>query len=367
MKKILLLVTFLSFGNAQLTLTHDGLVREYYVFYPESATKSCPLIINMHGFSSNALDQRDYSEMNDYALDLNIAVVYPEGINHAWNVGTYWAGNSDIDDIGFISALIDSVAGEFNIDLDCVYACGMSNGGYMAYELACELSDKIAAFGSVAGNFMLNEDQVCDDSREIPIMHIHGTSDLVVPYLNSIDESMVVSQSIEYWRDYNNLDLELVESVPDIDTTDNTYVEKFTYYNNSSLTQFVHFRVYGGGHQWFGSSVADWDIPGWGYNNHDINSNEELINFFLSYKLSDFIPADVSEESIGQLPEQFALHQNYPNPFNAITTLRYDLPEQSHVTFTVYDLMGREVKELVSSELVSGKWYSPLTNNQGSP
>ncbi|MBC8322327.1 MAG: T9SS type A sorting domain-containing protein [Candidatus Marinimicrobia bacterium] len=349
--RIILSLIVATLCYAQSTLTHDGLTREYYVSYPDSATDPCPLIINMHGYSSDALDQQSYSEMDDVALNQNIAVVYPMGIDSAWNVGTYW-DFSDADDIGFISVLIDSVSGDYDIDLDRVYACGMSNGGYMAYELACELSDKIAAFGSVTGNFMLNANQTCDDSREIPFIHIHGTYDLIVPYSNSWDGSMFVGESIVYWRDINNLDSVLVESIPDIDPADNTTVEKYTYYNTTSSTQFVHFKVIGGGHQWFGSTVADWVIPWLGYNNHDINANEELIDFFLNYRLSDFLSMD---EIANDLPHDYILHQNFPNPFNPITTIRYDLPEAGWINITIYDMLGREVKKLVSSKQVSGK------------
>ena len=349
-KKIILFLFFFTICNAQYTLIHDGLVRGYTVSYPNSAAEPCPLIINMHGYGSDALNQQSYSEMDDYALDQNIAVVYPMGIDSAWNVGTFW-DFSDADDIGFISVLIDSVAEDFNIDLDRVYACGMSNGGYMAYELACELSDKIAAFGSVTGNFMLNADQACDNSREIPFIHIHGTYDYVVPYSYSWDGSMYVGEAIEYWRNHNDLDSVLVESIPDLDPTDNTTVEKFTYYNNFSTTQFVHFKVNGGGHQWFGSSIGDWVIPIVGFNNHDINTNEELLDFFLNYRLSDFLSID---EVAGELPADFILYQNYPNPFNPTTTISYDLPENNFVNITIYDLLGREVKVLVSGELASG-------------
>ena len=347
------LLLFFTICNAQLTLTHDGIIREYYVSYPDSATEPCPLVINMHGFGSNALEQLYYSEMDNVALGMNIAVVYPEGISNAWNVGAIW-NISNANDIGFISALIDSVADDFNIDLDRVYACGMSNGGYMAYELACELSDKIAAFGSVTGNFMLNSDQNCDADRDIPFIHLHGTDDLTVPYTYSWDWSMYVGESIDYWRGVNNLEYELIEVLPDTDASDNTTVEKYTYYSTSSSTQFVHFKVIGGGHQWFGSSIADldWVINSLGYSNHEINTNTELIDFFMNYRLSDFLSTD---EIVDVLPTDFILHQNYPNPFNPETTIRYELPEYSFVNIIIYDMLGKEVKVLVSGEQAIGK------------
>ena len=83
----------------------------------------------------------------------NIAVVYPQGINSTggltWNVGVWW-DNSEFDDVGYLNAVIDSVIANFAIDSNRIYACGMSTGGFMAYELACELSNRIVAFGSVA-------------------------------------------------------------------------------------------------------------------------------------------------------------------------------------------------------------------------
>ncbi len=75
------LIFLLSFCTAQYTLTHDGITREYYVFYPDNPPASCPLIINIHNFNGDALFLREYTEMDDFALPANIAVVYPESKN----------------------------------------------------------------------------------------------------------------------------------------------------------------------------------------------------------------------------------------------------------------------------------------------
>lgn len=278
MKKIvsyLILSTSLMFSQ-WFYFDQSGVARSYYVSYPNNAVGSAPLIINLHGYGDDAIGQMLYSEMDQFAHSQNIAVVYPQGFNNSWNVFTFW-DSSSYDDVEFIRSMIDDVSKNFNIDLNRVYACGMSNGGYMSYRLACDLSDKIAAFGSVTGNFMLqnnNPNDCLDQDREIPIIHFHGTNDRDVNYYPpSIDRSLTPGESIDFWSDYNNLTLESFESI-------NSNVEIHSYFNESSLTKFVHYKVHRGGHEWFGSNWS----TNWGF-----NTSEELINFFLQYKLSDFI------------------------------------------------------------------------------
>ena len=69
------------------------------------------------------------------------------------------------------------------------------------------------------------------------------------------------------------------------------------------------------------------------------------------------------------MPVEFALHQNYPNPFNPITTINYDLPQQTHVNIMIYDILGREVVKLISEEIPAG--YQSVIwntrNNFGQP
>jgi len=276
MKKILYLLLITMSYAQWFDIEHDSEIRSYYISYPEElgSSSSTPLIINMHGFGGNPSSQRYYSEMDQYALNQGIAVVYPKGEADnssypSWNVGTFWDQNN-LDDVGFISSMIDKINQDFDIDLDRVYACGMSNGGYMAYELACELQNKIAAFGSVTGNFMLNSNQTCEFTREIPIIHFHGTSDGVVNYYPpSFDGALTVSESINFWSEYNRFNQQSMEEL-------NNNVEIYKYYSDESITEFVHYKVYGGGHDWFTNN--------WGF-----HASEELINFFLNYQLSDFI------------------------------------------------------------------------------
>ena len=267
----------------------DDRTREYYLSLPQDTSKPFPLIINFHGFKSHAIDQQGFSQMDNYAHQNGVGIVYPEGIKRSWNVGHKRMKNNE-DDIGFVNALIDSVSSKYNIDSDRIYACGFSNGGTFSYELICGLSNKIAAFGSVGGNFIINEKRVCNIDREIPLIHIHGTKDRLQKYNKSDRDFLSTIESFNFLVKYNQLDKTIVENITDVHKKDRTTVEKYTFYKNNSDTKVIHFKVVNGGHLWLGSPIGDWFFLRllFGRNNHEINSSKELVDFFLKYKLSDF-------------------------------------------------------------------------------
>ena len=269
-------------------INFDEKIREYYFSLPEDTSKPFPIIINFHGFLSHAMDQQGFSQMDNYAHQNGIGVIYPEGIKRSWNVGQ--AILNDENDIGFVNALIDSVSLKYNIDSNRIYACGFSNGGTFSYELICGLSNKIAAFGSVGGNFSINENRLCNIEREIPLIHIHGTRDRLQKYNHSDGDFLSTIESVNYWAKYNQFDIKVVENIEDFHKKDGTTVEKHTYSKNNSNTQVIHFKVVKGGHLWLGSPIADWLTLRlfFGRNNHEINSSKEIVDFFLKYKLSDF-------------------------------------------------------------------------------
>ena len=266
----------------------DGKKREYYLSLPEDTSKPFPLIINFHGFLSHAIEQQEFSQMDNYAHLNGVGVIYPEGINKSWNIGKDMM--SEENDIGFVNALIDSVTSKYNIDSDRIYACGFSNGGEFSYELMCRLSNKIAAFGSVGGNFIINEKRSCNINREIPLIHIHGTKDRLAKYNGYNGYFLSTISSVDFWAKHNQLDKMVVENIEDIHKKDRTTVEKYTFYKDNSDTKVIHLKVVNGGHVWIGSPTFDlfYQQLFFGKNNHEINSSKELVNFFLKYKLSDF-------------------------------------------------------------------------------
>ena len=356
--------------NEYFYLTHDGHERFYIVHLPngyEDLNEDVPLILNLHAYSKYALYQQLMTGMEYWSDMQNIITVYPQAIPgpegvRAWNCGIN--GNPDfptpdVDDVGFISALIDTLVENYSIDPDRIYSCGMSNGGFMSYKLACELNDQITAIGSVTGTFADSDAEECSFERFMPVMDFHGTYDIVVPYFVGDEGWMSVDETVAFWTGHNETDTYETYEYPDIVTGDNSTVNRFTYTNSINNVQVVQYQIVGGGHEWPGAAYN------YGWNNYDINAGVELVDFFLQYRLSDFLYVNNND----QLPRRFSLHQNYPNPFNPMTTLSYDLPEDALVNITIYDMMGRQVSMLINSQQSAGyksvQWNA--TNNAGQP
>ncbi|MDE2030284.1 MAG: polyhydroxybutyrate depolymerase [Alphaproteobacteria bacterium] len=159
---------------------HD---RSYLIYRPASLDKdkAVPLVIVLHGgFGSGAQAEKSYG-WDEEADAKGFVVAYPDGVRHSWNAGGACCGRArrdDVDDVGFLNALIDRVVHVENIDPKRVYMTGMSNGAAMAYRYACEGSFSVAAFGSVSGDMTAS----CPHPRAVSLMEIHGLADRNIPF-----------------------------------------------------------------------------------------------------------------------------------------------------------------------------------------
>lgn len=174
-------------GDHERMLEHDGAVRRYVLHVPEGLdpTSPAPLLVNMHGLTSNPEQQIPWSNMNASADPRGYVGVYPAGISNSWNAGTCCGGaqSTGVDDIGFLRAMVADIESAICIDPRRVYATGMSNGGHMSYALSCEAADLFAAVAPVAG---ANRWPDCAPSRPIPTFAFHGVQDLIVPYADDV-------------------------------------------------------------------------------------------------------------------------------------------------------------------------------------
>lgn len=240
-----------EFNTEDRILTHNNLEREYTIIIPESYSQesSIPLIINFHGFGDVINTYMNNADMRELANSKKFLLVYPQGSSLEgsphWNpcpVGN--ENKSSADDLGFISTMISEISLEYNIDYDRIYATGYSNGGMMAYGLAHFKSDLITAIASVSGAML---DCIDSDVHPMPILHLHGTNDEIIPY-NGNSYYSSVQHTLDYWIEINN-----TSTIPSLETDEsgNITVEHYVYTNGESSMSVEHYKYLGGGHVWF--------------------------------------------------------------------------------------------------------------------
>jgi len=272
------------------TILHDGLERSYILYVPASYSENnpVPLVLNLHGYSSNAGQQMIYSNFHAIADNEGFILIHPEGTMNDlgfqfWNTGEI----SSVDDVGFLSALIDTIAFEYNINTSRVYSMGMSNGGFMSYQLACQLSDKITAIASVTGSMTTNQITSCSPEHPVPVMQIHGTTDLTVPYDgNNLGGIASVDNVVEYWTNFNMCDINpIINSIPDINLLDLCSAEHYVYSNGDNGSSVELYKIINGGHTWPGAA-----IPLVGNNtNQDFSASQKIWEFFSQYDINGLI------------------------------------------------------------------------------
>lgn len=167
----------------------DSRTRTYLINLPDNhKDTSQALVIVLHGGGGSAAQcERDYGWTNK-SISEQFIVVYPDGVPsdkplklRTWNAGNcrHYASETNVNDVKFISMLIDQLVSRYRIDKKRVYVTGMSNGAMMSYRLACEIPEKITAMAAVSGPLMTI--QSCNPSRAVPIVHIHSALDSKVP------------------------------------------------------------------------------------------------------------------------------------------------------------------------------------------
>ncbi len=345
MKSLLLILSLLAIGlltaqeNLSGSIIHDGIERDYLLYIPDSYEVGNPLILNFHGYTSSALAQLVYGDFRSIADTAGFMIACPQGTidsqgNAHWNVG--W-GTSTVDDVGFTSALIDSLHAEYSFDLDRVYSTGMSNGGFMSYALACELSEEIAAIASVTGTMNIGAFSTCDPQHPMPVMEIHGTNDATVPYNGAfwIEGSEDV---VAYWAAFNNISSPpSISSLPDSDPNDGCTAEHWVYENGDNGAEVELYKIIAGGHTWPGAAFQI------GVTNYDMDASTEIWRFFSKYDINGLISPDgIAERSSMGL-------RIYPNPVSG------SLQVESYAGKQAYHITDREGRTILNGTMDQGQ------------
>jgi len=272
-----------------------GLERTYRIYVPASNDKAnpVPLLIVLHGGGGTGegmvkLTQGGFNKLSDKE---GFIVVYPDGIEKHWNDGrenvAYRAYREKIDDVGFISALIDHLARQYNIDIRRVYVTGISNGAMMSFRLACELSEKITAIAPVAGSMSENMPSQCSPLRSISVLIISDTADPLVPWgggeirfgLRKFGRVLAVAETVKFWSTHNQCSSPPnITWEPDRDPKDGTRVRREAYNQCRENSEVALYVIEGGGHTWPGGLqyLPEWMI---GKTSRDIDANEVIWDF----------------------------------------------------------------------------------------
>ena len=267
------------------TLNFGGIEREYSLFIPGDYTgeKDYSLVIYLHSYGSTPEMEMKYTMFNEVGNACGFFIAYPVGELN-WNSGIAdysFYPTPDINDVGFIRALIKTLNRDYSIDANRIYAVGFSNGGFMAYKLACQLSDRIAAVAAVGGVLSNSVAADCDPHHAMSVLHIHGTKDVAIPIEGIEPDSLPsVDKTLDYWVKFNQCKKTKTVSLPDVDPDDGSTVEKTTYTNCTGGSDVVYYKVLNGGHTWPGGAVSSY-----GGLNQDFDASVAIWNFFSSHQL----------------------------------------------------------------------------------
>ena len=243
-------------GTFRVSFDHDGLEREAIVHVPESysAAADTPLVLNFHGFGGIARYHMEDADLRPQADESGGLLVIPQGAeldgSPHWNPSALGGDNkSDVDDLGFVEALLDTIQEAYPYNPERVSAVGYSNGGMMALGLACSRSSLIASAGSVSGALL---DTDCELDHPVSIITLHGTRDSTIPY-NGSGDYLSASDAVDYWRE----EVGASEAEMEVLNSGNTTIRHWPHEGGEAGAAVHHYMVMGGEHIWYTFTAND--------------------------------------------------------------------------------------------------------------
>jgi polyhydroxybutyrate depolymerase len=272
-------------GNYNLAMDFVGVERTYILHIPSGydPLQPAPLVLAFHGIGLDADEMIRISHLNEEADRSGFIVAYPDGSGEkkSWNGGHCCgeAAREQVDDVGFTSALIDEISTLAALDANRVYATGFSNGAIFVYRLACELPDRIAAFGPVAATPFRDDQEACHPPRPAPLIHFHGTADRLNPYdggtMASGLEVVSVNEAMAFWAENNAC------SGPPSETRSGSILHR-VYGDCAPGSDFELYRIEGGEHAWPGGEAVAAAV---GEPNMEISSSSLMWAFFAAHPM----------------------------------------------------------------------------------
>jgi polyhydroxybutyrate depolymerase len=270
------------------TFVFQGAERHYVLHKPPNQTGPVPLVVALHGLNQSVDELRQSWTMDMVADREGFDVVYPEALAGRWSyVDTRAVKLPDgdaVDDAGFILALSDQLVAEAAIDRAHLYVAGASNGGLMAWTLACGAADRFVAVAPLITAMIERQAELCHPQRLAPLIVVAGTDDWTQAYDGGLAPEfrlMSVPETLEFWRRLRGCrsqkQTQLVPHEPN-DPTAAVLVE-WTECSDPSPMRF--FRIEGGGHSLPSfSPLPNGESRRHGGRSQAIETAEELWKFF---------------------------------------------------------------------------------------
>jgi polyhydroxybutyrate depolymerase len=271
-------------GGQHRFLESGGMRRSYHAFVPpdHDPAHAASLILALHPGASNALRFARVSGLHARAAAAGFVVAYAEGYQGSWNAGDCCgpAKRLGLDDVSFAGAVIDDAQQAFGTDPRRTFVAGFSNGGKLAYRLACELADRVTAIAVVGTGLGVPN---CRPSRPVSILHLHGTEDRLHPLLggvvhvfNQTIDHTSVPDTIETWVDLDGCDQGSEVIYKHGAATCRAYSRC------GERAEVVLCQIEGMGHQWPGSTATLPAILGPGTD--DISATDFAVGFFAAHE-----------------------------------------------------------------------------------
>lgn len=191
-------------GSAEIIhgeLTFDGRDRTYRLYVPGSldAGSPVPLVLVLHGNGPDGDEFADRTGLEATAEQEGFLAVFPNALDGIWNAG-FSNKPDDVDDVGFLTALVAELGSQYSIDTERVFATGNSGGGMMTYRMACEASTLIAAVAAFGSTMTVD----CDPDLPVGVLHVHGEDDDSIPIEGREDRDQPpAAEVVEAWSGFN--------------------------------------------------------------------------------------------------------------------------------------------------------------------
>jgi len=239
--------------------------RTYRLYRPPSLKRDqpTPLVIALHGGGSNGLAMERLTSFSPLAERENFIVAYPDGLDNHWNDGRLIPHSrvhrENVDDVGFINTLINTLAHEQSLDMHRIYATGISNGGIFSHVLAWQLPNRIAAIAPVVGGLAENTLAQFNPKQPVSVIIMQGTKDPIVPFqggeVRPDHRGRVIptEQAVSVWVQKNGCAPQpVITHLPQTNTRDGCQVTISQWAGGRNGTEVLYYKIEGGGHTWPG-------------------------------------------------------------------------------------------------------------------